>query len=67
MRLTFCLGQGRQQHPREDRDDGDDDEEFDEGETRAVSVTSGFGLGAHGVVEFGGYAKTSTRSVPVER
>ena len=34
--LVFCLGQGRQQHSGKNGDDGDDHQQFDEGETVAL-------------------------------
>jgi len=40
LSLELGLGQSRQEHPREDRDDGDDDKQFNEGE-RAAGAPDG--------------------------
>jgi len=34
--MVFCFGKNRQQERRENRDDGNDDQEFDQREARAV-------------------------------
>ena len=46
LSLRLGLAQGGQKHPGEDRDDGDDDEKLDEGESRRAAAWMGSG-GVH--------------------